>query len=115
VRFPHIGFWKQAPAGSAGGVATATTRDARGVQFRAQLTPEPASASFERTGVELSNPHLLLCPLEIGKQMAPGDDLTFSHKPGKVYRVAVKPMEWDAIRRIRFAQVSLELLDHTTS
>lgn len=113
MRFHHTGYWTKAQGNNDGSVQTATTREGKGVKFRCQLTAETSSASFGTTGVELSNPYLLICPIEIGRQFAVGDDFTFDNHPGKRFRLSVKPLPWDAIKRIRYEQVTLELLDHT--
>jgi len=114
VRFPHTGYWTKAQGNNDGSVQTATTREGKGVKFRCQLTPETSAGSYERTGLELSNPFLLLCKIDPGEKFQPGDDFTFDNYPGKRFRCSIaKPLKWDAIRRISFMQITLELLDHT--
>lgn len=114
MRFPHTGYWKQAQANAAGNVQTATTRDGRGVRIRCQATPLDAATAFDKTGNgELRNPFELFLPFAQGALMQAGDDITLDNHPGKVFRISVKPVPWDAILRIRYVHAVVEQLDHT--
>lgn len=113
--YPHSGYWKQAQANAAGNVQTATTREGKGVRIRCQATPLDAATAFDKTGNgELSNPFELFLPFALGRPMAVGDDITLDNHPGKVFRISVKPVPWDAIKRIAYYHVIAEQLDHTT-
>ena len=91
LRTPHVVTVYPMVANRTGNVRTVPT-DAAGVAVACQVGAETASAAFERTGRELSNPHYLLCNVADGANFDVGSRVIGTLKKIPfVWTVAAKP------------------------
>ena len=72
---------------------------------KGQITPERASSSFERWGVEVAKPHLCLVNVEDAEHLKIGDRAKYGVR---LFRVIAGPSIWDAVSRVSCAALLLD-------
>lgn len=103
IRTPHSLTVYHAEALIAGSAVVGTERT-EGQAFLGQVTPMSAKESFEKWGLEIARPHLLLTPLANRGLFKEGDHLGFDGREFIVKAVMV----WNALPGADCVQAALE-------